>query len=157
MLQLDKKAKQIWRIRNAFSLLIPIIVVIALLVVKLKWLEDIPNYVIYIALGITLLIAIWSLWLSPLLHYKYFKYKMTEQELVIQSGIFVNRYIVIPFFRIQNVDTNVGPIMKQFNMKTLTVATAGGNHSIPMLPTEVADKYKTFISKEIMKEEFSND
>ena len=53
--------------------------------------------------------------------------------LEIERGIFWRKRFVIPFIRVQNTDTQQGPILRLFGLSSVTVATAAGNRAIPGL------------------------
>ena len=59
---------------------------------------------------------------------------------------FVN-VVNIPLFRIQNVDTREGIIMRKYNLASLTLSTAGGNTEIKLIDKNKANALKQEIKK----------
>ncbi len=51
----------------------------------------------------------------------------------VRNGILFLDEKVIPYFRIQNIDIDVGPIMRRYRLATLTLYTAGGQAEIELI------------------------
>src|SRR5699024_360874 len=51
----------------------------------------------------------------------------------IQHGILVVSRILVPMIRVQHVDTKQGPILRKFNLASVTISTAATTHEIPAL------------------------
>ncbi len=52
-------------------------------------------------------------------------YTLGRDELIVESGVFIQRRAKIPFSRIQDVTRTQGPIERMFGVSTLLVQTAG--------------------------------
>jgi membrane protein YdbS with pleckstrin-like domain len=78
----------------------------------------------------------------PALRIKWFRYELTEHELYLQHGVFTRHREVVPYTRIQNVDTVQGPLDRYFKLSGVTVSTAGGSTTIPWLDEEVATQLR---------------
>lgn len=52
-------------------------------------------------------------------------YTLADDELIVESGVFIRRRAKIPFSRIQDVTRTQGPIERRFGISTLLVQTAG--------------------------------
>jgi membrane protein YdbS with pleckstrin-like domain len=76
----------------------------------------------------------------------YWGYEIKDNEIDIQHGIIVVKRTLIPMARIQHVDTEHGPIMRQFELATLNIATAGTEHKIPALDFDTARTLRKKIS-----------
>lgn len=149
-MRLDPAAVKVWRIgAGIVSLVIAVVIAISIFV-KIKyfvWLSWwIPGGIVLVLLIQIIAFVI----LSPNLAYRTFRYYLGDTDLTIEKGIWIKRRILIPFVRIQNVETSVGPIMKRYNLKTLVITTAGGSEKIELLNAEVAESLKKEIT-EIIK------
>ncbi len=75
----------------------------------------------------------------PPLRYIRWRYQLDPEFLDISQGIIWRKRFVVPFIRVQNTDTQQGPIMRAFHLSSVTVSTAAGNHQIPGVDIEQAD------------------
>jgi membrane protein YdbS with pleckstrin-like domain len=48
--------------------------------------------------------------------------------------------------RVQHVDTQQGPILRKYDLASITISTAATNHTIPALITSEADELRSRIS-----------
>lgn len=140
---LDPKIKTVWRIDTAIWLLL----IFACLVIPLYIgnsiapIEVVSHIIfgLWIAFAISIIVGVFIL---PPIRYIRWKYIITQDFLEIKRGIFWRKHFVIPFIRVQNTDTKQGPVMRACGLASVTVATAAGNHEIPGLRLDVADKFR---------------
>ncbi len=85
-------------------------------------------------------------YLIPKLRYKRWRYEIFEQEIYIQHGILIVTRTIIPMIRVQHVDTQQGPILKRYQLATVSISTAATTHEIPALLEEVASDMRDRIS-----------
>ncbi|HLR54041.1 MAG TPA: PH domain-containing protein [Pseudogracilibacillus sp.] len=86
---------------------------------------------IWITLAVLLVIIdIWSIGLRPYLLYKNTRYEINEDYLQVKSGAMFEKFEMIPMTKIQSVETNQGPIMRKFDLCTVSVETMGSTHAI---------------------------
>ena len=71
--------------------------------------------------GNTFLALVW-----PALEYRFFRYAVREDDLLVRSGVLFRRWSSIPHHRIQHVDTRQGPIERALGLSRLLVFTAAG-------------------------------
>ena len=57
--------------------------------------------------------------------YAFYRWRLTHDELVLDSGLLNRRNRVIPFARVQNVEVRQGPVQRVFAVAELRVETAG--------------------------------
>ena len=57
--------------------------------------------------------------------FKHFSYKMDEEGLYINKGVFWRKKIVVSRNRVQHTDVTQGPLDRKYNLATLVVHTAG--------------------------------
>jgi hypothetical protein len=82
---------------------------------------------------VTLLLILWALW-SPGRRYRSWGYRVEEDELHIQHGLWTRVRTVVPFGRVQHIDVAQGPIERQFGVARLILHTAGTRSSAVGLP-----------------------
>lgn len=143
--RISKKALPVWRITGALNSLIALLIcggAVALSII-FEW----PSWVIAIAVILLLMEAYFFIYLFPQIKWKRWRYEVREQEIELQQGIFIIKRTLIPMIRVQHVDTRQGPILRKYNLATVTVSTAATVHEIPALELEEAEEMRVFISK----------
>lgn len=140
--QLDPRIKNVWRI----SALITTVIVYAccalpFLLVGLFSAEEAGWAYMLVAAETALAVIALVVFVVvlPPLRYIRWHYQLDPGFLDISKGIVWRQRCVIPFIRVQNTDTQQGPIMRAFHLSSVTVSTAAGNHQIPGIDIEQAD------------------
>jgi hypothetical protein len=88
--------------------------------------------------GVTLVVA-GAVWV--LLHYRRWVYQIRADTIYLERGVFTHVRTLVPYVRIQHVDTSRGPLERTLGLSTLVVYTAGSRGadvSIPGLTPEQA-------------------
>jgi membrane protein YdbS with pleckstrin-like domain len=151
--KLDSRIIRVWRI----SALINIVIWygIALLSLGIPW--ALAHYVYaadmrgarpFLDIGmIVLLVAIVASTIAfvlvlPKIRHMRWRYQVYPEEIDILRGIIWRTRLIIPLIRVQNVDTRQGPVMRMCNLASVTVSTAAGEHEIPGLDVQAADKLR---------------
>lgn len=141
--------KTVMRISATIIAVILCIILTAFYVVNAIWLEwlsvEAQKWVIAIAVVLLLLYIVLDIIINPIYKYKIFKYKFENNEITVRSGLFFVKVVRIPLFRIQNVDTHEGLLMRKYNLASITLSTAGGNTSIKLIDKETAANLKAHI------------
>lgn len=96
---------------------------------------------------IWLVSSICSIFIFPNIRLKIWRYEVHENELDLQHGLFTVTRVLVPMVRVQHVDTSQGPILRKYNLATVTISTAATVHEIPALEMEEADQLRDYISK----------
>ncbi len=78
--------------------------------------------------------------------YDQWEFSITENMITIKNGILFEKIIYIPMSRVQYINTSQGPIMKKYNLREVTINTAGGSHSIVCLENERALEVQKIIA-----------
>ena len=79
----------------------------------------------------------------PNLRQRYYSYRLNEEEIEIQKGMFVVKRVLIPMIRVRkDVTIEQGPIVRKYNLAELHISTAATSHSIPGLTKEEAEQLK---------------
>lgn len=104
----------------------------------------------WVVVGLSLIIFI--LWLFgiallPYMRWKKWRYSVDENEIDLKRGIIIVQRTLIPLSRVQHVDTRQGPILRAYDLATVTISTAATTHEIPALDEYTADKVRDTISK----------
>lgn len=145
MYQIPEKGKTVWRLYGIFNTLVALAIGIG--VCLLTYFLDWPQFIYYIIALIIIIVAVLYIWIFPNIRWKIWRYEVREQEIEIQSGLFVVTRTLIPMVRVQHVDTAQGPILKKYNLANIAISTAATVHTIPFLKSEEADILRARISE----------
>jgi membrane protein YdbS with pleckstrin-like domain len=90
--------------------------------------------------GIILVILLWMLAIVPRQARSY-GYQLREDDLVFRRGILWQRFVAVPYGRMQLVDITHGPLDRGFGIAQLKLVTAAASTGvvIPGLPQETAE------------------
>lgn len=141
---ISKDAIKAWRITaliwEVIAWLLTIVGVI------LHFVIEFPLWIVLIAGGLSAISTYLFVYLLPRLRWKRWRYEVFEQEIYIQHGIMIVSRTLIPMIRVQHVETEQGPILKRFNLASVSISTAATTHEIPALSNEVASDLRDRIS-----------
>lgn len=96
---------------------------------------------------VVVLVAGMGILFIPEIRWRRWSYQVDEQEIDLQSGIFIITRTLVPIKRVQHVDTRQGPILRSYELADVTISTAATTHRIPALEQETADQVRNQISK----------
>lgn len=150
-------AKKVMRL-SAILVWVPITLLLLIAFNILNWLfwQIIDTYIsITSSVFIILLVAIFTIIIAPFYRYKYCRYAIEEHHLRVRNGILFWDEKVIPYFRIQNIDIDIGPIMKNYRLASLTLYTAGGTAKISLIDRSEARKLKKWLNNEMHLEKIN--
>src|SRR5699024_11763813 len=142
--QIAKDAIKVWCIHALIFIFILCIFIIMLGFGM--FLFSLPVYYIGIVVILGLILFYVFVLLMPKLRYRRWRYEIFEQEIYIQHGILIVRRTIIPMIRVQHVDTEQGPILKKYDLATVSVSTAATVHEIPALYESDAENLRDRIS-----------
>lgn len=77
--------------------------------------------------------------LAATARYLSFRYRLTDEELILDSGVLSRRRRVIPIARVQNIDTRQSPLQRLLRVAELRVETAGGERTEAVLEVLATD------------------
>ena len=106
-------------------------------------LADLP---IVLGLPVALVAYPVAIWAPATMHARW-RYEIRERDVFLAHGLFVFKTVLVPFDRIQYVETNQGPLDRWFTLTQLTVRTAGGAESIPGLEISEANRLREELSR----------
>jgi len=142
MAAIDPRVRRQWRLEAAGATVILWIITFAgSLVIPLSWEVRIVLWAILaaaIAVALQAMVAI---------RYRYWKYGLGADVLILEHGVWTRRRSMTPYFRVQNVDVSQGPLERWLGLKQLTIRTASAttDASIPGLDAEAAEKLRAQI------------
>jgi len=84
--------------------------------------------------ALALLLGAFLAFVLPERRYRAWGYDVTEDELYVQNGIWLQTLTVVPFGRVQHIDVSQGPIERRYGVGALTLHTAGTRASAVVLP-----------------------
>lgn len=143
--KIPQKGITVWRIYGVFQSLF--LALAAGITSAFTYYFEGPFYLHLIAWVIVVIAAVCSIWLFPNIRYRIWRYEVREQEIEIQSGLFVVTRTLIPMVRVQHVDTGQGPILKRYGLSNISISSAATTHTIPFLEMHEADSLRARISE----------
>lgn len=137
--RLSKDAVKVWMMTETISHLVISGILGALLYID--YLFEWKVWIGWILIGlisITILSAVWSIFIQPFLLYKNWRYVANEDFLQLKFGAFNEEHQLVPMTKIQSVSTNQGPFLRKYGLYSLSIETMGSSHEIPALPEDIA-------------------
>jgi membrane protein YdbS with pleckstrin-like domain len=144
--RIDENAVWVWRLNSFFAL--PVYLVPFYYVAYRWWSLENPFMMLLLAFVIVCIALFLFAWVRPKLRWKHWFYQIDKDYIILKYGIFNKREVVIPFSRVQLVDTSHGPIMRGYDLMDVSISTAGGVHSIPALLSAEAEELRNFIAEQ---------
>lgn len=100
---------------------------------------------------ISLVILVFIFWIlsifwMPYLSWKNWRYAIDENEIDLKRGVIFKTRTLIPLSRVQHVDTRQGPLLRSYDLASVTISTAATTHEIPALDSLIADRVRQQIS-----------
>ena len=108
---------------------------------------NLPEWPVYLLTALIFIIGILKVIIIPKLQWQRWRYAIYENEVELMYGVFVVRRVIIPMIRVQHVDTAQGPLLRHYNLSTVTISTAATTHEIPGLNVEKADELRDYIAQ----------
>ncbi|MCC2931395.1 MULTISPECIES: PH domain-containing protein [Bacillus] len=143
--QISPDGLKVWRLQEIMISAVCLLIVIAVAV--LSYFFHWPYWISGVLGAVWLLGSVVTVYLIPKVRHKVWRYEVHENEIDIQSGIFVVTRVIVPMVRVQHVDTSQGPLLRKYNLATVKIFTAATVHSIPALEMKEADQLRDSISR----------
>ena len=114
------------------------------------------GFLLLVSLGFAVALGGW-VWLAPLgagllgivlvgvlptLRYRRWRWRMTDRALELSHGVLFRQVRALPFFRIQHIDVEHGPLDRGLGLARLDVHTASVTATLPGLPADVAPRVR---------------
>ncbi len=143
--RISEQALTVWRISALMMTVIVLLVTggVTAAVILFDW----PVFIIFAAVLVLILFAYLSIYLIPLIRWRRWRYEVREHEIELQHGVIFITRTLVPMVRVQHVDTKQGPLLRKYQLATVTVSTAATVHEIPALQIEEAEELRVYISK----------
>lgn len=137
--QISKQAVKVWRMSEAIIHLIILAILILLLFADdyFAWKE----WIGWGLIGLTVLClfnSVWSIFIEPGLLQKYWRYDVNEEFIQTKRGALFETHELIPMTKVQSVRLDQGPLLRKYNLYSLSIGTMGDSHEIPAIPEEEA-------------------
>lgn len=142
--RISQRGLKVWRITGAMTSLVYWLIVIAGAVIShyFKW----PMWYAGAAAGLVFILTILKIAVIPSIRWKRWRYEVNEHELELQHGVFFIQRTLVPMVRVQHVDTSQGPLLKKYNLATVSISTAATVHEIPAVDIHEAEELRRSIS-----------
>ena len=102
---------------------------------------DVAAVTVLVPVASAVLVAMATGWWWPGVRYRHWRYRLGEDALELSSGPVIRTESLIPYFRVQHVDTSAGPIERRLGLANLKVHTASAatDATLPGLATVDAE------------------
>lgn len=94
-------------------------------------------------------------WWLPRQRYRYWRYALRPEELVLERGVLVRVRTIVPLRRVQHLDIAQDLLEREFGLASIVLHTAGTRHSAVVLPglrLEQAERLREAIKRYILEE-----
>ena len=153
------RIKYVWMLGNAIGVTLFMVIVCAVIqgalvfaapelsLLSSETASFTPGFIVLVCSCVLWLILLAAALLLPFLQYKVSGYAIEEHYIFIRRGIIWRHTIVIPLVRVQNIDTEQGPLLSLFKMLDLSVFTAAEQQRIPGIEQEHIDTLRDKIAR----------
>ncbi len=140
---LDPRIRTVWRVASLVAVGVVSLLAIAGGVGVIVA-DAAPPLVVGPVVGGAVVVAGAVAWWWPGVRYRHWTYRMGEDALELFHGALFRTESVIPYFRVQHVDTSQGPIERRLGLANLTVHTASAatDASLPGLAADDAESIR---------------
>ncbi|MDX6741815.1 PH domain-containing protein [Actinocorallia sp. A-T 12471] len=99
--------------------------------------------------SVVVLLGLAVAWVAAEQEYRAWGFLERADDLVITSGVFGRRIVVVPYGRMQFVDVTSGPLEQVLGLATVRLHTAAATTDarVPGLPTAVADQLRDRLAR----------
>jgi membrane protein YdbS with pleckstrin-like domain len=108
--------------------------------------REIHLWLLLVTIVLSLVAWILVAFVLPPIRWKRWRYSINQNEIDLLRGVIVSKETLIPLSRVQHVDTRQGPLLRYFNLSSVTISTAATTHEIPGLDEVLADRVRKEIS-----------
>lgn len=146
MHKMHPDSMKLMRIGGYIDLIILFVVLGVIYFVEFMGWIPVSKYVYIVLGGIGLIYGLLDIFFFPKLKYDTSLYELNDEEIITMNGIWNKEKKIIPYVTIQNVETQQGPIMKRYDIKSLEVMTAENALSIAYIHQDEAEELKHLIN-----------
>lgn len=131
------KAITSWRFDVLFFCAIPFLIVMPFL-----FIGDLFQIEVVAGLVFAALILAMVVYTLPKFWYKHYYYMLSNDEVLIQKGAFTIQRTIVPFARIQNIDTYHGPLDRKLGLINIKIHTAASPITIKCVSIETGERIR---------------
>ena len=134
----------VWRIRLATWAVVFVAAAVAAEVVRASTVGGpLPGLLVVLVVVVEVLVV----WKWPPLAYAHWSYAIGDQALELQRGVFFRSRTWVPYYRVQHVDIEQGPIDRRIGLAQLLVRTASSRSGerLPGIPADEASALQAVI------------
>jgi membrane protein YdbS with pleckstrin-like domain len=140
---LDPSVKSVWGIGSFIRTVFysGVLFLAEIIVAPLEFIKYPPGLIA----GSIFLFGIIVTVIIPPLKYKFYRFDVRENDLLLEHGIFTRVKTIIPYRRMQHTDVSQGIIERSYGLARLVVYTAGTRVAaavIPGLPIDYAEQLR---------------
>ncbi|WEL21276.1 PH domain-containing protein [Halorhabdus sp. BNX81] len=123
---LDSRVRWQWCLRATIVAAVVGTIIGAISVFGLEWgpLPGVGAFLLALLIGVSHALALYRTW----------EYRVREDALYLQRGVITHVKTVVPFVRVQHIDTSRGPIDRLLGLSSLVVYTAGSRGADVTVP-----------------------
>lgn len=96
----------------------------------------------WLAPAAAVLLGIVLVGVLPTLRYRRWRWRMTDRALELSHGVLFRQVRALPYFRIQHIDVEHGPLDRGLGLARLDVHTASVTATLPGLPADAAPRVR---------------
>ena len=128
---LPTDARTVFRIANIPQYLLGLLISTGLVISSLVfgW-PDWVRVIVIVLLAMALIYILIDITLFQKWKQERFTYVVQPLEIRLHHGILTTHDVLIPMTKVQYVHAKQGPILRKFNLQTITIGTAAGSHDI---------------------------
>ncbi|MGH3665640.1 MAG: PH domain-containing protein [Egibacteraceae bacterium] len=143
LMGLDPRVRTLWWCSAAIAALL-----VLLVVALVDLLAPLPPQRGVVTAVVAVMLAV-LVWLVPTVRFNRWRYALRADDLWIRRGVVWTTTSVIPYARLQFVDTRQGPLDRVFGLAQLVVHTAavGTSGNLPGLDAAAAERLRERLSK----------
>lgn len=137
--QMPERIKKVWKKSTFLATAIFLVIGIGV-TAFLNWLEALEGvwaWGVGIYFAIVLIWSVISMLLIPY-RYQFHRYEITPEDLSFQDGYIFRTITHVPINRIQHIETEQGPFLRQEKLMEIVIYTAASSHHISGLNVEEA-------------------
>lgn len=137
--QMPQRIKAVWRKNNYVTMGIFLLLGIAGTAV-LVWFDQFKGVFSGLMIAYFVLLGLIFVLLMALIPYRYMfhRYEITTEDIAFQKGFIFRSITYVPLNRIQHVETEQGPFLRQENLMEIVIHTAATSHHLAGLDMQEA-------------------
>lgn len=145
--RISPAAIKVWRIRAGVldGFIFIALGVLLYLNHRFDWAEWL-DIIFYILLVLAVIYAVYNILIRPIYLQRTWRYEIDEEHIQLKHGALRQSHLIVPMTKVQYVETNQGPLLRKYKLRTITIGTMASSHDIPALPEQEATKLRSRIA-----------